>query len=373
VQSFSYPTPEYVQSVAFSPDGSTLVSGCSDDKIRVWDVATGVLRATLEGHKDRVNSVAFSPDGLTLASGSCDHTIRLWDVATGVLRLTLECCNRRVNSVAFSPDGLTLACGINFGKMKLWDVSTGEFIETPMEIGFVRSATFSPDSLTLAYDSGPTIVLIDVATGEVKTRFEGHTFGPPFNPFRDEVVIKESTSETGHKYRVTSVAFSPDGLTLVSGSEDKTIKLWNVATGDLKATFDGHTDGINSVAFSPDGMTLASGSGLDNHMWKGEDNTIKLWDVDTGELKATLEGHKRGIKSVAFSPDGLTLASGGEDCMIKLWEVASGELKATLEVPRNQSSYYDFPPVGWSTINEEEVTRMIEMLNELLEAKKKAK
>jgi WD40 repeat protein len=108
---------------------------------------------------------------------------------------------------------------------------------------------------------------------------------------------------------VYSVAFSPDGLTLASGSLEKTIKLWDVATGELKATLEGHSHWMNSVAFSPDGLTLASG---------------KLWDVATGELKATLEGHSHWVNSVVFSPDGLTLASGSDDCTIKLWRRVIG-------------------------------------------------
>ena len=169
---------------------------------------------------------------------------------------------------------------------------------------------------------------------------------------------------TGHKDEVYSVAFSPDGKTLASGSLDKTIKLWEVATGKERATFEGHSDGVTSVAFSPDGKTLASGS---------DDTTIKLWDVATGKEQATFKGHKdpvvsrgfqsgrqdlasgsedkssssgtwqrarngprsRGIQnvvsSVAFSPDGKTLASGSRDNTIRLWDVKTGKEQAALD------------------------------------------
>ncbi|MFO0045058.1 MAG: WD40 repeat domain-containing protein, partial [Armatimonadota bacterium] len=100
----------------------------------------------------------------------------------------------------------------------------------------------------------------------------------------------------GHTHgEVKSVAVSPDSLTLASGSDDCTIKLWGVASGELMATLEGHTGRVNSVAFSPDGGTLASGSG---------DRAIKLWDVTTGELKSTLGWHKNSVNSIAFSPDG---------------------------------------------------------------------
>ena len=190
----------------------------------------------------------------------------------------------------------------------------------------VRSVAFSPDGHTLASGSrDETIRLWDVNTGELLKTLTGHT---------DDVI---------------SVAFSPDGHTLASGSEDETIRLWNpnirekevntepvlwnLETGEqieqqtdntepLLRTLTGHTDDVTSVAFSPDGHTLASG---------GEDDTIHLWDVNTGELLRTLTGHKYDVTSVAFSPDGHTLASGGGDETIHLWDVNTGELLKTLK------------------------------------------
>jgi WD40 repeat protein len=133
------------------------------------------------------------------------------------------------------------------------------------------------------------------------------------------VATRKSTATLkGHTHPVwgpivNSVAFSPDGKALASGSVDETIKLWDEATGKSTVWFQGLTYGVSSVAFRPDRKTLATIEWLDG--------TIKLWDVATGKNTATLKGHSRGVLSVAFSPDGKTLASGSDDDTIKLWDI----------------------------------------------------
>ena len=124
----------------------------------------------------------------------------------------------------------------------------------------------------------------------------------------------------GHTDKVTSVTWSPDGETLASGSSDQTVKLWNVATGKLLTSLQGHAANVISVAWSPDGKTLASGS---------IDQMVKLWEAATGKLLGTLQGHGASVISVAWSPDGKTLASGSDDQTVKLWEAASGKLLAS--------------------------------------------
>jgi RNA polymerase sigma factor (sigma-70 family) len=140
-----------------------------------------------------------------------------------------------------------------------------------------------------------------------------------------------------HAHNVLSVAFSPDGKALASGSRDETIKLWDAQTGQERATLKDHRDGVHSVAFSPDGKVLASG---------GEDKLIKLWDVKTGRERATLRGHTKLVWSVAFSPDGKVLASGSADKTVKLWDVAAGLERATLKGHTNEVRSVAFSPDG---------------------------
>ncbi|BCL37395.1 hypothetical protein NSMS1_38420 [Nostoc sp. MS1] len=142
---------------------------------------------------------------------------------------------------------------------------------------------------------------------------------------------------TGHSKYVSSVAFSPDGQTLASGSQDKTIKLWNLTTGKLLQSLTDHSHSVNSVVFSPDGHTVASGS---------YDNTIKIWNVSTGSLLQSFSGHSNWVRYVAFSPNGQTLASGSDDNTVKLWDVNRGNLLQTLTGHSNWVRYVAFSPDG---------------------------
>ena len=186
-----------------------------------------------------------------------------------------------------------------------------------------------------------------------------------------------STGLSGHGDEVRSVAFSPDGNTLASGSYDNTIRLWNSSTGAPLNTLTGHTRWVHSVAFSPDGNTLASGS-WDNtiRLWNANTGehlktltgdariysvtfspdgkmlasvrraTIRLWNANTGEHLKTLIGHTGSVNSVAFSPDGKTLASGSHDKTIKLWDTHTGELLHTLKGHYNWVNSVAFSPDG---------------------------
>jgi hypothetical protein len=223
-----------VVAVAFSPDGATLATGSLDDSIRLWRVSDGVVLRTLLGHADFVNSVAFSPDGKMLASGGDDRTIKLWRVADGAELMTLTGHQDYVASVAFSPDGQRLASGggAQDKTVRLWRVPDG-ILERSWEASAeaVKSVAFSPDGATLASGGGRgdhSIGLWQVNQGTLLRKIAGIALVPP------SVLLTYSAGPkqiTGHSGSVLSVAFSPDGTTLVTGSMDKTLRLWRVADG----------------------------------------------------------------------------------------------------------------------------------------------
>ena len=354
------PPGESIGCMAFSPDGTTIATG-GDGPIRLWEVATGIGTAALEGHPGGVRSLAFLTDGTLAAAGSGHFSS--WDVATGTMLgvTTLVLGNR--SAFWFSPDGSVLAAtgGYSNTTIRLWDPATGT--GTAKLTGHKRdigSLAFSPDGSMLASGSSDhTVKLWDVAAAANVATLEGHTSGVGCVAFAPDGRTLAAGSPDGtvrlwdpatatllSTFRggaeVASVAFSPDGRTVASvplDSHDGTVMFWDVASGNAAAFAGGHRGWVGSVALSPDGTTLAAAF---------DGGEIELWDMMTGSMAVTLEGHALWNNCVAFSPDGTTLASGGSDRTVKLWEVTTGENKATWESRGDRSwvSVVTFSPDG---------------------------
>jgi len=279
--------------LAFSPDGQFLLSGSYDKTLKLFNIESGKVIRTFTGHQHGLNSVAYSPDGQRILSGGSypDNTMKLWNINTGAIIQSFEYPGW-INSVDFSPDGQTALLGGGFlikGEMNLWDLSTNQLARTFK--GWFKGHSSNVESIAYSPD-GKTILS---GSRDTLMKLWDLSTGEPIRSFK-------------HGEWITSVAYSPDGKKVLSGGIDNTIKLWNLSTGKLIHTFKGHSGRVNSVAFSPDGQTIASGS---------SDKTIRLWETSS-DLIRVLKGHENYVYSVTFSPDG-TLASGDRDGVIKLW------------------------------------------------------
>ncbi|WP_077920334.1 cytochrome D1 domain-containing protein [Spirosoma sp. 209] len=300
-----------VRSVAFSPDGRYILSGSKDKTLKLWEVQSGRKVRTFKGHTDQVYSVAFSPDGNYVLSGSLDKTLKFWNLKTGRAVRTFTGHTDHVYSVAFSPDGRYALSGASDNTLKLWDIQTGQEIRTFRgHSSIVRSVTFSPDghyALSGSWDN--TLGLWDIESGQQLRALRGHID------------------------HVESVAFSPDGRHALSGSSDNTLRLWDVPMRRQVRIFRGHTNMVESVVFSPDGQFLLMGDakgGAYSRQSNERDNTLKLWDVQTGQFLRTFTGHTNAVHSVAISSDGRYALSGSYDETVKLWEVETGRDVRTL-------------------------------------------
>jgi len=306
LQHGSRPIASYLRAgdlVAFSPDGHTLAS-VDAGKIIIWDVATRkpVGRA-LPGHGDAVFSLAFSPDGRTLMSSSrSDDNVRFWNLETrSPDGEPITAHGGGAVSLALSPDGRTLATGGGDRTILLWELQTRKHAE-PLSghTSNVVSLAFTRDGKTLASGSWDgTVILWDA---ETRVRL-----GPELG------AEQRSRQSLG---QIESVAFSPDGRFLASGGSGG-IVLWDVATRKSIGSPMIHSGGVTSVAFSPDGTVVASGSG-------GTAGTVILWSVKTQQpIEPPLEGHTAWLETVAFSPDGKTLVSSGGDKTTIIWDLTS--------------------------------------------------
>ncbi len=343
-----------VFSVAISPDGKRIVSGSGDATLRVWDAQTGQELFPLKGHTRAVYCVAFSPDGKRIVSGSGDRTLLLWDAQTGQELFPLKGHTDGVTCVAFSPDGKRIVSGSGDPTLRVWDAQTGQELfplkgHTRRVLRGVqpgrqthRLGELGRDVAGVGRPDGPGTVPTQGTHGRrvqrgVQPGRQTHRLGElgrdvagvgrPDGPgtvpsqgthghrLQRGVQPRRQTHRLGERGRdgagvgrpdgpgivshsrgtrgaVYGVAFSPDGKRIVSGSGDRTLRLWDAQTGQELFPLKGHTDRVSSVAFSPDGKRIVSGSG---------DRTLRVWDAQTGqELFPTQGAHgprvQRGVQ-----------------------------------------------------------------------------
>jgi WD40 repeat protein/sterol desaturase/sphingolipid hydroxylase (fatty acid hydroxylase superfamily) len=280
-----------INTVAVSADGARIVSGDEGGIVKVWDAEP----LTLKGHQGRVSGVAFSADGRRIVSCGTDGTVRLWNAVTGEAKQTLTGHAGPVLSVAVSADGRRIASGGADGTVKIWDGDTGRLL---------RSLTTDTDAVTGVAISadGRRVGAVNFKTAVVWATETG----------REELAL------AGHVEPVYTLAMSPDGETIVTGSFDGTAKIWDGRTGREKCTLIGHTGTIYALALSSDGRRVVSGS---------DDRTVKVWDATSGREERTFTDHADTVTGVVFAPDGGRVISGSRDGTVKVWDI--GEQQTT--------------------------------------------
>ena len=313
----------------FADDG-TRFAVSSSIGLWVYDVFTGQEVALLTNHPSGFTVLAVSPDGNMLASAN-ENTIYLWEMQTGRNVVNLAEHSENITTLVFSPDSKILASASRDNTIRLWDATTGKLLFLPMSehTGDVISIAFSPDSTMLA--SGST---------DRTVRLWSATTGKHLSTLEEQIEWGTVTHE-GHTGDVTTVAFSPDGTILASGDTHYTVRLWDVSTRKHQTALNGHHGTVNTLTFSMDGSMLVSGSA---------DNTIRLWNPSAEKHLDTLEGHEYDVITLAFSKDGTTLASGDTSDVVRLWEGTTGQHLDTIslsnEVSGNPIRSVTFSPDG---------------------------
>ena len=336
-----------VNMVAFSPNSRVLATASDDKTVKLWDASNGQLITTLTGHKGRVYDLRFSRDGQTLATLSDDGKPKLWNVPAGQLQTTLLGHKGKIRNLEFSPDGRTIVTGSDDGTAKLWDAATGKLKATLTVTRYDRS--WKRALLGDVYDlfafprgyfspDGQTVLTV---SGDKTPKLWDAATG----------TVK---ARLEHDQGSQGAVFSPDGRWVATESSDGNVRIWETATGQLRRLMVGHRSTIYDVAFSPDGQTLATGS---------SDRSAILWDVNTGDLKYQLSGFDGRVPRVAFSPDGTLLAAKGgyDNHVVKVSNVSTGKLLFTLPLPgrKDDIEEIDFSPDGPELMTSSDKTVML--------------
>ncbi|KZP10837.1 WD40 repeat-like protein [Athelia psychrophila] len=323
-----------VRAVAYSPDGSHIASGSSDETIRIWDAETGeAVGEPLRGHSSHILAIVYSPDGAYIVSGSSDNTIRIWDAETGEsVGEPLRDHTGAIWAIAYSPDGRHIVSGSGDKTLRIWDVETREVVGEPLKghTGIISSVAYCPDGTHIVSGSYDKMLRIwDAETGKA--------VGEPLS---------------GHTDIIYAVVYSPDGRHVASGTFNGVIWIWDAETGKpignpIHRSKGENTHQVHSVAWSPNGKHIISG-------WT--DGMIRVKDAETGEaIGKPFEGHTSQVNCVAYSPDRTGIVSCSHDGTVRVWNAEKSEA-AGAQVAENTSewNFVTYSPGGTRIVSASE-------------------
>jgi eukaryotic-like serine/threonine-protein kinase len=304
-----------VRQVSFSANGRRLISASEDQSLRMWDASDGQSISVLRGHTGGVCGAVFLPGGSLIASASADRTVRLWNADVVASNGVLGAHSSYVYDLAFTPDGKRLASAGWDHTIRLWDLST-EREYSKLHHDATTGGREGPTSFDCAY-------LVSVAispNGQFLASVcrDDRIYLWDLASARPIRVLDVPTSYWAIQSRVS---FDPSSRILATGGQDGLVRLWDVETGKLVASLSGHSGCAGDVVFSPDGATLASA---------GQDGTVRLWDVATHASLGVFRGHTDRVYRLAFRADGSSLASASEDRTVRLWDLRSHEASRIL-------------------------------------------
>ncbi|MFC1878751.1 AAA family ATPase [Chloroflexota bacterium] len=356
-------------SLPVTTDGRYIISGSSDDILKVWEFNTGREVNTLKGHTNRITAVTLTPDGQHIISRSRDHTLKVWNISTALNAslfiggserskevLTLQEQTSYITAMVVTPDGQHLVISsYDLYPLKLLEVSSRRKVRK-FQVHTRPITTLAVTSDGKNVISGcvdKTLKIWELESGRVVNTLKGHTdeitavvvtpdgqhiiSGSRDHTLKvwnisaalnagivreNELCSEKVRTLKGHTDEITAVEVTPDGKLVISGSYDKSLKVWDVATGREQRTLQGHKSGVTAVEVTPDGSHVISGSRV---------GTLKIWDVANIRKVHTLHGHTDRVNAVVVTPDGSHVISGSSDNTLKVWNVATGKCIANFQ------------------------------------------
>ena len=348
-----------VRRAVFSPDGKLIVSVSEDKHVIVWDFASRKQLKALTDHQGWVTSVNFSPDGKLFATASVDQTVIVWETEKLAKRIVLR-CDAPVSFIAFSPDGKMLAASTfphdrvgQAGLTILWNTENWQVVQRLPKGTDYANLLFSPDGRSLMTGR----YQFDLSTGQEQPKRRDTSLGnwSEFSPDKKLLVLVGGSGAVefhalrtpgkitdgkllgnfhAHQDFGRSVAFSPDGKLVATGSEN--VALWDVTTRQILGRFE-YDSIVWGVTISPDGRWLISTHG---------DGAILVWDIAARRRASGFNGHGDAVRAVAISPDGKYIASAGDDRAVIVWNVESGLKEMTLTGHNTRITGVVFSPDG---------------------------